>query len=346
MLDSRLHEKINRIARLHTVNTKALMHNNVLGPLSIVTLFVLCIVFAHIAFAADEDRLPKELAWAQSDIDKNDFLNRTKTECINPKAELDTLRGIKLGRLAFQSPRLLGGQASRMGLNCASCHPASRSNSDFFIKQISSAPGNADVSHGFLSSKGSNGEFNPVLIPDLANRASMKIKDRRSDEFRSRLTQLIEIEFDGRPPPAAVFEAMRYYLENTDTKYCAKPNASKVIDLDFDWQDLLDGVAVAQEAIAVNDQDTLKFAIDASRARLEVIYRRYGAEPVAALDALLIEFSRSLEKVTQLEKPTAQAEQLAMLIVDSEKLYAMLEANQDLSWYNPIIVHQQLNASE
>ncbi len=325
------------------MKAEALLQTLVLGSVTCALTIAVFIVVDHSAMAANEDRMPRELNWAPINVDKSEFLNQTKAECINPEAELEGLQGIKLGRLAFQSPRLLGGQASRMGLNCASCHPAGRSNRDFFIEQISSAPGDADVSHGFLSSKGGNGDFNPVAIPDLANRAGMKIKDRRSDEFRTRLTQLIEIEFDGRPPPDAVFESVRYYLENTSTIFCANPEALKTIDLDLDWQELLDGVAIAEQAVKANDQDTLKFSIDASRANLERIYRRYGAEPVEALDALLIELSRSLEKVTSFDKPKAQADHLELWLVDSQKLYAQLERNQHLSWYNPNMVRQKLD---
>jgi len=64
---------------------------------------------------------------------------------------------------------------------------------------------------------------------------------------------------------------------------------------------------------------------------------------VEALDALLIELSRSLEKVTSFDKPKAQADHLELWLVDSQKLYAQLERNQHLSWYNPNMVRQKLD---
>ena len=91
----------------------ALIQTLVLGPLSLTTLLLIVLVADNIAIAKDEDRLPRELAWVQASAEKSQFLNRTKAECLNPKARLNSLQGIKLGRLAFQSPRLLGGQASR-----------------------------------------------------------------------------------------------------------------------------------------------------------------------------------------------------------------------------------------
>lgn len=172
----------------------------------------------------------------------------------------------------------------------------------------------------------------------------MQIKDRNSDEFRAQLTQLIEIEFDGRRPPSTVFEALRYYLENTDTEFCAKPDAYLTIDLDVDWQDIIDGVMIAQEAIIAQDQTTLKFAIDASRSRLEVIYRRYGAEPNFALDTELIKHSRALERVLLQDNAATQIKHLERWLRNSQQLYERLTEKQNTSWYNDAVVRRKTSS--
>ena len=319
-----------KFAALLTVNTAS------------ITLAIGGFALSQVA-VADDERMPRELAWVKQISDQSQFLNLTQSECINTDTEIDN-RAIKLGRIAFQSPRLLGGQAARMGLSCASCHPAGRRSEDFFIQQISSKPGNADVSHGFLSSKGGNSEFNPVRIPDLADRGAMQISNRNSKEFRDRLTQLIEVEFDGRTPTHTVFESLRYYLANSDTQFCTEPDARYAVDLDFDWQDLIDAIAVALDAIQARDHDTLKFVIGASRSRLEVIYRRYGAEPIATLDAELIKHSRALEKILIQETATDQTKQLERWLSSSQKLYKQLRKHQHTSWYNNAVVRSQTSS--
>src|SRR3546814_4193206 len=50
------------------------------------------------------------------------------------------------GRLAFRSPMVLGGTASKAGLSCQACHPNGFANEDFFIPGLSDAHGRIDVS--------------------------------------------------------------------------------------------------------------------------------------------------------------------------------------------------------
>ncbi|MGF7473737.1 hypothetical protein WFJ45_23635, partial [Salmonella enterica subsp. enterica serovar Minnesota] len=71
----------------------------------------------------------------------------------------------RIGRAAFNSPLLLGGQAARAGLSCASCHRNGRGNPDFHFPGISGAPGTADVTASLLSSHRGDGQFNPKPIP-------------------------------------------------------------------------------------------------------------------------------------------------------------------------------------
>ena len=134
---------------------------------------------------AEVDRsIPDELNWISVADDAVAAITQQPLECLKPDA-LESVE-VRLGRLAFESPVLLGGQASRIGLSCASCHPAARSNKHFFIEGISSAPGTADVTHSFLSSQGGNRQFDPVPIPDLADASQMKIPDRQSAAFRGK----------------------------------------------------------------------------------------------------------------------------------------------------------------
>src|SRR3546814_4209480 len=81
------------------------------------------------------------------------------------------------GRLAFRSPMVLGGTASKAGLSCQACHPNGFANEDFFIPGLSDAHGRIDVSHAFWNNRGENHRDDPLTIPSLRG---VKTKDRKS----------------------------------------------------------------------------------------------------------------------------------------------------------------------
>ena len=132
--------------------------------------------------AAAESRVPKHQLW---EIDDPKIVNpRSYTECLN---KTDTPQ-IKLGRIAFHSPRLLGGQAGRMGLNCNSCHVAGRDNPRFQLEPVSGKPGTVDLTHAFFNSSGFDQIVNPVPIPDLSKRDGLKFEVRETVDFERHLT--------------------------------------------------------------------------------------------------------------------------------------------------------------
>ena len=61
----------------------------------------------------------KEAKWLADSSNKAVSLTQELSECLNPKAPPIS----KLGKIAFESQALLGGQAAKMSLTCASCHP-------------------------------------------------------------------------------------------------------------------------------------------------------------------------------------------------------------------------------
>ena len=170
----------------------------------------------------------RALRWLAPGADKVKFLTTRPASCIRPRAPDEAVitfgngdvrtseQTLEIGRLAFESPALLGGAAARMGLSCSSCHLNGRDNPAFFIEGMSSAAGTADVTSSLMSKVRGDGTFNAVRIPDLAAKDGKQIKDRRSAEFRTKVHGLIVEEFDGQEPPADVFNSVLLYLDRLD----------------------------------------------------------------------------------------------------------------------------------
>ncbi len=299
--------------------------------LRIGSLFVF-LLYAPSIFAAD-NRQPLELAWFNNIDSQLKALSQQPPECI---VASDDPR-YSLGRLAFNSPRLLGGQAGRMGLNCASCHPSARTNIDFFITQISDKPGSADISHHFLSSQGGDDVFNPKPIPDLADFEKLRFQDRSSISFDKLLTQLIEVEFDGQTPTHEVFNALRFYLQKNDTRHCESPNSIIRRDFKTDWALIDNGLDSLQESLRVQDIDTIRFISNSMRSTLETFHRFYSIETVRSIDTKLIEVSRSLQTLS-MERDDARRRNLVMTLKRSlARLKPELHRHQENSFYNPKI---------
>jgi hypothetical protein len=240
---------------------------------------------------SEPSRQPNEVDWFETKSDVIRHLNKTYTECLNTPDDPQ----VKLGKLAFNSPRLLGGQAARMGLSCASCHRSGRDNPHFFIKQISSTPGTSDITHSFLSSEGGDGIDNPKIIPDLI--APTRFLKRDSQQFEDFLHRLIEVEFDGRKTPEPIFNAINTYLKNTDKRYCYAQNATPSTRFENDWNNYVSALALLSDSSEA--PEVKQFITQSARAALETLYQNVGLEPHSRVDKQLVKLSRELEKYSK-----------------------------------------------
>ena len=290
--------------------------------------------------SASDAREPSEFAWFKSNAAIAEGFSQPYTECVKDPSTFE----LRLGRLAFNSPRLLGGQAARMKLSCASCHPSGRANEHFFIEQISSTPGTADISHSFLSSAGGDGISNPKVIPDLVNRSGAHIRDRQTDDFALFIHRLIEVEFDGRKPPQAIFNALLTYLQSTDQNYCS--SAESVSGLHQRVTLLREAVGLVKDMInlQVNDEE-LRFAISSTRSQLEYLYEIYGLAPNKQLDQTLIKLSRDLDEILKLESTKNRSQQLAKVRSEVSTLLDLLHKHETTSAFSQsaISAHLELN---
>lgn len=261
---------------------------------------------------------------------------------------------VRLGRLAFKSPRLLGGQAGRMGLSCDSCHRSGRDNQDFFIEQLSDRPGTADISHHFLSSAGGDQVFNPKPIPDLANRLALKVQDNDSQAFSELLVRLIEVEFDGQAANERVFESIRSYLGANDVTHCAQANVDEPRSLESDWIMIEDGFNILQtlatQAPASSDLAVAKFVASSMRAQLESFYRLYSLQPNKELDLELKSLSSVLQRNFLAREDASESKlkakpSIAMLehmVLRFTALKRQLQRLELSSYYNQKLARQAL----
>lgn len=273
--------------------------------------------------------LPVAASWLHPNTPL-EVITSSYLECLNPAAPAAAV----LGRLAFESPALLGGQSARMGLSCSACHLSARGNAHFYLEGISGVAGTADVSQSFLSTAGGNDNFSPKPIPDLAVSAQRVIKDRSSELFREKLKQLIEVEFDGQEALPEVFEAVLTYLANIDQQYCTSLTATEAKFWASDWQRLSETIVLLQQAFEVEDNTLADFLIRVARYRLENIYRASSLADNKRLNTKLVESSRALVLLKAQRSKQEKLNGLLQWQRKSQLLIPLLQKTSAKSAYN------------
>lgn len=239
-------------------------------------LLIAAILPLLLAAAADAPDLPiKEARWlAPGQLLEG--LTRQPAECFAPPRNAKDRQSAAIGRAAFRAPLLLGGQAARAGLSCASCHRNGRGNAHFSFPSISGHPGTADVTSSLMSKKRGDATFNPKAIPDLAGVASkLKIsRDPAKLELKTFIRGLIVDEFDGEQPPPAVLDGLTAYLRALSPASCRGP-ATVDIRLDGLLADADAAVRAAEDACRGGDAATARLLVGAARSTLGSIDERY-----------------------------------------------------------------------
>lgn len=202
-------------------------------------------------------------------------------ECLASPANQNETQRLALGRAAFRSPLLLGGQAARLGLSCNACHRSGRGNPSFLFPGVSSAPGTADVTTSILSSHRGDGSFNPRPIPDLSgSKAALRIDQspasRTLPEF---IRGLIVEEFDGPEPDPVVLAALSEYVRRLDPDRCRPPVP---ITLAGDLARVDASLDAALSEARSGNPVTARFLVAAARIALGLIEERFAGMHAAA----------------------------------------------------------------
>jgi hypothetical protein len=232
--------------------------------------------------AADSLKLPvREARWL-TPTSLYQGLSREPAECFAPPANPARRRQAEIGRVAFRTPLLLGGQAARAGLSCGSCHRNGRGNPDFVFPGLSAAPGTADVTASLMSSHRGDGRFNPRPIPDLGGpRETLKVSQDPADgKLEGFIRGLVVEEFDGPEPPAAVLDGLAAYVRALRPEAC-RGGGRRV--------GLASRLALTERAVelaATERGETRRLLFAAARSQLGAIDERFaipGGEPARAL---------------------------------------------------------------
>jgi hypothetical protein len=224
-----------------------------------------------LAGGRDAPRLPiKEAGWLAPGA-LHEGLTRQPRECAAAPRDAAQRRSAAIGRIAFGAPLLLGGQAARAGLSCASCHRNGRGNPDFLFPGLSGGPGTADVTLSLMSSHRGDGTDNPKPIPDLAGPAAARIVDRdpAGGALERFIRGLIVEEFDGPEPPPAVLAGLAAYVRTIGPRGCGKGTAP--VRMDSRLADVETALRLADRA----DAATARLLIGAARSSLGAIDERF-----------------------------------------------------------------------
>ena len=220
-------------------------------------------------------------------------LTREPAECLVLPVDGAGRRSVAIGRSLFRAPLLLGGQAARAGMSCATCHRNGRGNPDFLFPGVSGAPGTADVTSSLMSSHRGDHVANPRPIPDLGNpRAALKVsRDPRDGALEHFIRGLVVEEFDGPEPPPEALAALAAYVRALRPEGCR--GADRPITLAVRLAEVDAAVGLARQS----EGETRRLLLAAARSMLGAIDERFQLPGLDADRRQLFAADRDLQAI-------------------------------------------------
>ena len=250
----------------------------------------IAVAVAGIALAGVATQSPLRAAhWLPTDRQAH-ALSHEPRECLRPASSPLEVRRIAIGRAAFRTPLLLGGQAARAGLSCNSCHRNGRGNPDFQFAGLSGAPGTADVTSSLMSSHRGDRLDNPKPIPDLSGPVhSQKIsRDPADRALETFIHGLIVEEFDGPEPTPLTLDGLAHYVRALSPRGCPTA-AERRIRLAEYVSDARAAMQATQFALDAHDGVTARLMLTSARSALGMIDERYAIPALTRDQELLRE---------------------------------------------------------
>jgi hypothetical protein len=277
------------------------------------------------------------MRWAAPGADPQRAFGSVPGECLKLPDDPALARRVEVGRAAFRTPVVLGGQAARAGVSCETCHKAGRSNPDFLFPGVSGAPGTADVTSSLFSTHRGNGTDDPKPIPDLSGpKAKLKVDQApAAAKLEPFLHGLIVEEFDGPEPPRAVLDGLAAYVRALDPAACPA-QAARPLSVAMLMDDARRAVAAAEAELAAGDAPTAVVMLAGARARLGLIDERYDTPALKPLRERLRAADSELaaaQAELRAGRRTAPAE-LAAWRRNAHRLEADLAAREPASLFN------------
>jgi hypothetical protein len=230
----------------------------------------------------------RAMRWLAPGADAALALTHRPTECLAAPADAEAAYLVELGRAAFRTPLVLGGQAARAGIGCETCHRGGRSNPDFDFPGVSGAPGTADVTTSVLSSHRGDGIDNPKPIPDLSGpKSALKVsQDPASGGLEVFIHGIVTQEFDGDEPPPAVLKGLASYVRALSPAAC--PSAgTEPVTVRGALADVRRTLQAAIAAVDHGDGASAALMVESARSQLGDIDERYAGSALAAERAAL-----------------------------------------------------------
>lgn len=297
-------------------------------------------VAAAFAIAASAPGNPpiRAMRWAAKDAEPARAFGTTPTECLKRIADPAQAQAVEIGRAAFRTPVLLGGQAGRAGVMCETCHKGGRSNPDFLFPGVSGPPGTADVTDSLFSTHRGDDVFDPRPIPDLSGpKGKLKIdQDPAAKKLEPFLHGLVTEEFDGAEPSAAVLKGLAAYVRALDPKACPA-QARQPITLALLMSDARRALVAGETAASGGDGPTAVLMAAAARSRLGLIDERFAGPGLAAQRQALRRADAELAAIQgalRAHDPAAPGRMQAWLAA-SRPLEAALAARSSQSLFDP-----------
>lgn len=238
------------------------------------------------AAPAGHDERLTALTWTAHGKEREVLLQQPAT-CLDPSAPIAE---VTIGRALFTAPNLLGGQAERASISCASCHANGRRNPSFFLAGISAEPGSADVSSSFFSLARANGKFDPRQIPDLAQPGKVS-RDQNSGALETFIRGLIVMEFSGREPTSGELAGLATYVRAI--RACPA-RGYEPFTLATDLELVQTSITAASMLAERGDFQGAAVAAKGARYRLGLISERFAGRQNGGLQAGLSDASRKL----------------------------------------------------
>lgn len=301
--------------------------------------FVLALAAVALAGAGTADLMVIHAArWLAPGADRALALGSTRTECLGPARDADQAYLIEVGRAAFRTPLLLGGQAARAGIACESCHQGGRSNPDFFFPGLSGAPGTADVTSSLFSSHRDDGIDNPKPIPDLGGpKGLLKVsQDPGSPALQSFIHGLITEEFDGAEPPPEVLAGVAAYVRALSPSACPAQTRQPLRAQDF-AANAQRAARAAGLALQHKDSATAVFLVGAARTQLGLISERFDQPGSDRARSALRTADLDLQAVRAAIRAgdPGAGERLSVWLAEAPSWTRVVEAQADQSLFNP-----------
>ncbi|QTD56862.1 hypothetical protein [Parasphingorhabdus cellanae] len=293
---------------------------------------VIGLTCAAVAQAADRP-LIQAIEW----LDPAQHLAALTTEPRRVAAAKD--QQMLAGEALFHTPTLLGGQAAKAGLSCASCHENGRDNPAFLFPNVSGEPGTADVTSSFFSSHRGNGIFDPVKIPDLTVPGKVS-RAEDSQELEKFIRDLIVEEFNGQEPTPSVLGALTHYVRSlsadTDNDRVAVTAENQLVAVD-------QAVLSAKEARQDNDLKLSHLLLASARNRLGLIHERYAGKSLTRQRKAIMSASRELGELQDIEDNADFIVALEEWESGFQRTRKLVVAKQHMSLYDPKLLKAALS---